>query len=311
MGPVLDNMRKTYGETLVELGRERKDMVVLDADLSESTQTHLFAKAFPERFFNFGVAEQNMMAAAAGLATCGKLPVVSTFSLFASMRAVDQVRTSIAYPRLNVKIVATHCGLDVGEAGVTHQSIEDIAIMRSIPGMVVLSPADAAETRYAVRASVELDGPVYIRIARSLVPRVNPDDYQFRLGEPTMLKPGRDVALVATGVMVSKALQAAEKLASDGVQAAVINVHTIKPFCTERFRTTLGAITKVVTVEDHNVVGGLGSAVLEAVGGEGRYRIARVGVPDTFAESGKPDELFEKYDMGPASIVRTAKQLLQ
>ncbi|MDK2925332.1 MAG: transketolase [Bacillota bacterium] len=300
--------RDAYGEALVELGRERRDVVVLDADLSKSTKTASFAKIFPERFFNMGIAEANLMGTAAGLAAAGKTPFVSTFAVFATGRAFDQVRNSIAYPHLNVKICATHAGITVGEDGASHQSIEDIALMRSLPGMTVIVPADGPETKQAVRAAAEYKGPVYIRLGRSGVPVIFDTDYKFTIGRAVVLRQGEDVALLACGIMVAEALEAARQLAEKGIRAAVLNVSTIKPLDVEAVVKAARATGAVVTCEEHNIIGGLGSAVAEVLGEECPVPLERIGVRDTFGQSGKPAELLEHYGLTAAHIVRAAER---
>jgi transketolase len=300
--------RDAYGEALVELGRERRDVVVLDADLSKSTKTATFAKIFPERFFNMGIAEANLMGTAAGLAAAGKTPFVSTFAVFATGRAFDQVRNSIAYPNFNVKICATHAGITVGEDGASHQSIEDIALMRSLPGMTVIVPADGPETKQAVRAAAEYKGPVYIRLGRSGVPVIFDTDYKFTIGRAAVLRQGEDVALLACGIMVAEALEAARQLAEKGIRAAVLNVSTIKPLDVEAVVKAARATGAVVTCEEHNIIGGLGSAVAEVLGEECPVPLERIGVRDTFGQSGKPAELLEHYGLTAAHIVRAAER---
>lgn len=300
--------RDAYGEALVELGRERRDVVVLDADLSKSTKTASFAKIFPERFFNMGIAEANLMGTAAGLAAAGKTPFVSTFAVFATGRAFEQVRNSIAYPHLNVKICATHAGITVGEDGASHQSIEDIALMRSLPGMTVIVPADGPETKQAVRAAAEHKGPVYIRLGRSGVPVLFDSDYKFTIGRAVVLRQGEDVALLACGIMVVEALEAARQLAEKGIRAAVLNVSTIKPLDVEAVVKAARATGAVVTCEEHSVIGGLGSAVAEVLGEECPVPLERVGIRDTFGQSGKPAELLEHYGLTAAHIVRAAER---
>ncbi|MCL5074600.1 MAG: transketolase family protein [Chloroflexi bacterium] len=306
----LRSTREAYGRAIVELGRRNPKIVVLDADLSESTQTVHFAKEFPQRFFNMGCAEQNLLGVAAGLSTCGLVPFVSTFTVFASMKACEQVRTSICYPNLNVKIVATHAGLDVGEAGPTHQSIEDIAIMRAFPNMTVISPADARETTYAVEAALEHKGPVYIRLGRSNVPDLPDEHHHFVLGQAVPLRPDGEVTLIATGVTVHMALEAADLLSARGIRAAVLNVHTIKPIDTQAILAAAHSSLALITVEDHNVIGGLGSAVLEALGETPSVPVKRLGLQDVFGDSGKPCDLFAKYGIDALSIAQAAETML-
>ncbi|WP_003540369.1 transketolase family protein [Desulfotomaculum nigrificans] len=302
--------REAYGQELVRLGADNKDVVVLDADLSKSTKTHDFMKNYPDRFFNMGIAEANMMATAAGLAAVGKIPFASTFAIFATGRAFEQIRNSIAYPRLNVKIAATHAGITVGEDGGSHQSIEDIAIMRVLPGMTVFVPADAVETAAAVRAAAEIKGPVYIRLGRSGVPVIHDENFKFIPGEAVTMREGSDVALIATGIMVSAALEAAETLAAEGIEAMVLNVHTIKPldiFAVVEAARKCGA---VVTAEEHSIIGGLGSAVAETLMEHHPVPMKRIGVRDTFGESGKPAELLKHFGLTAADIVDAAKKVM-
>ena len=283
--------REAYGEALKELGAENKDIVVLDADLSKSTKTAVFKKAYPERFFNIGIAEQNMMGTAAGMATMGKIPFVSSFAMFATGRAFEQVRNSICYPRLNVKIAATHAGLTVGEDGATHQSIEDISLMRTLPNMTVIVPADAAETRQAVKFAADYQGPVYIRLGRMGVDEVFGADYVFEHGKAVQLADGKDVTLVACGVMTGIARKAAQILVAQGYSARVLNIHTIKPIDREAIAAAAKDTGAIVTCEEHSVIGGLGSAVAEVLVETVPVPMERVGVQDTFGESGTPQEL--------------------
>lgn len=303
--------REAYGEALVELGKENPHIVVLDADLSKSTKTDGFAKAFPDRFFNMGIAEQNMMGVAAGLSTTGKIPFVSTFAMFAAGRAFEQVRNSICYPKLNVKIAATHAGLTVGEDGASHQAVEDIVLMRAIPNMTVIVPADPEETRQAVRAAAEYEGPVYIRLGRQGVPDVVGENYRFAIGKAALLRDGKDVAILACGVMVAAALSAAETLHGEGVSAAVLNVSTVKPLDGETIFALARKTGAVVTAEEHSVIGGLGGAVAEFLEENCPVPMARVGIRDTFGESGKPEELLAKYGLTAQDIVRAVKDVLQ
>lgn len=300
--------RDAYGEALVVLGRANPDVVVLDADLSKSTKTAKFAGACPDRFFNMGIAEGNMMGVAAGLAAAGKIPFASTFALFATGRAFEQVRNSIAYPRLNVKIVATHAGLTVGEDGASHQSVEDIALMRSVPNMTVIVPADAVETRQAVMAAAEYRGPVYIRLGRPAVPVLFGDDYRFSIGHAVQMRRGADVAILANGIMVAQALAAAEDLAGAGIEAAVLNVSTIKPLDVAAVVEAARTCGAVVTAEEHSILGGLGSAVAETLGEHYPVPLERVGVKDVFGESGTPEALLEKYGLTAADIERAARR---
>ncbi|GMB01724.1 transketolase family protein [Pelosinus sp. IPA-1] len=300
--------REAYGEILKELGEKHKDIVVLDADLSKSTKTAVFKKAFPERFFNVGIAEQNLMGIGAGLAASGKIPFVSTFAMFAAGRAFEQIRNSICYPKLNVKIAATHAGLTVGEDGASHQSIEDISLMRSIPNMTVIVPADAEETRKAVAYAATYDGPVYIRLGRMSVPDLFAADYTFELGKAVQLADGKDVTIIATGIMVATAKQAAEELAAVGISARVLNIHTIKPIDREAIIKAASDTGAIVTCEEHSVIGGLGSAVAEVVVENNPVPMERVGVMDTFGESGTPSSLLVKYHLTAEDIVAAAKK---
>lgn len=301
--------RDAYGEALVQLG-ERKDIVVLDADLSKSTKTATFAKVFPERFFNMGIAEANMMDTAAGLALSGKVPFASTFAVFAAGRAFDQVRNTICYPGLNVKIAATHAGITVGEDGGSHQAIEDISLMRTLPNMTVIVPADAIEAEQAVKKAAEINGPVYIRLGRSGVPVVHPEDYDFRIGKGNLLADGTDVTIVATGIMVAEALEAKTILEQEGISAAVVNIATIKPIDKELLVSMAGKTGAMVTAEEHSIIGGLGSAVAEVLSEEYPVPLKRVGVKDVFGRSGKPKELLEYYGLTAKNIAIAAKEVL-
>lgn len=302
--------RDAYGQALAELGATNDKVVVLDADLSKSTKTNDFKKLFPERFFNIGIAEQNLMGTAAGFAATGKIPFASSFAVFAVGRAYDQIRNSIAYPRLNVKIAATHAGLTVGEDGGSHQMLEDIALMRAVPNMTVIVPADGVETRQAVLAAAAYDGPVYIRLGRPKVPVLFGEDYEFEIGKGVVLRDGSDVTLVATGIMVSKAVEAAETLAAEGINAAVVNISTIKPLDDALLVAMAQKTGAVVTCEEHNIYGGLGSAVAEVLVENCPVPMARVGVEDSFGESGLPDQLLEKYGLTVDNIVKKAKAVI-
>ncbi|SCY48774.1 transketolase family protein [Alkaliphilus peptidifermentans] len=299
--------RDAYGDALIELGKENPNVVVLDADLSKSTKTHGFSKEFPDRFFNVGIAEQNLIGMAAGLATAGKIPFASTFAMFATGRAFEIIRNSVAYPKLNVKICATHSGLTVGEDGASHQSLEDIACMRAIPNMTVIVPADGIEAKKAIFAVAEKNGPVYVRLGRPNVPVINDEDYQFEIGKGVTLKDGNDITIIATGIMVSKALEASEALAQEGINARVINIHTIKPIDEELIIKAAKETGKIVTVEEHNIIGGLGSAVAEVISENCPVPLKRIGTADTFGESGKPDELLEKYGLTAEAIAKAVK----
>jgi transketolase len=299
--------REAYGEELAALGADNPDVVVLDADLTKSTRTDIFKKLFPDRHFNFGVAEANMISHAAGLATCGKIPFASTFAVFASGRAWEQVRMSVCYPELNVKIVATHGGITVGEDGASHQANEDIAVMRALPNITVIVPADAVETKKAVRAIAEYHGPVYMRLGRSAVPVVFTEDYDFQIGKAVIVREGHDVSIFACGIMTAQALEAADVLAKEGISAEVVNVSTIKPIDAEKILGSVRKTNCAVTAEEHSIIGGLGSAVAEILIDACPVPVERVGVPDTFTESGKPEQLLKKYGLSVDDIVSAAK----
>ena len=299
--------RAAYGSVLKNELYKNKDIVVLDADLGEATQSMQFKKVAPERYFDMGIAEGDMMGTAAGLAAAGKIPIASTFAIFAAGRAFEQVRNSICYPKLNVKIAATHAGLTVGEDGGSHQAIEDISLMRSLPNMVVIHPADAKEAEEAIKAAVEYVGPVYIRLGRAAVDDIHGDDYKFQWGKGVVLRDGKDVAIIATGIMVAKALEAAEKLKAEGIEARVINIHTIKPLDAELVIKAARETGHVVTCEEHSVIGGLGSAVAEVLARECPTKQHFIGVQDVFGESGQPPELLEKYGLTVEAIVKAAK----
>ena len=302
--------RQSYGEALVELGAEHDDFVVLDADLAAATQTGKFKAAYPDRFFDAGIAEQNLMGLAAGVASTGHVAFASTFAMFAAGRAFEQVRNSIGYPHLNVKIGATHAGISVGEDGATHQCNEDIALMRTIPGMTVIVPSDDVEAKAAVRAAYEYEGPVYMRFGRLAVPVFNdPDAYEFEIGKGVLLREGTDVTIVACGLMVQEALAAAETLAEKGVSAEVINIHTIKPLDEELVRASAAKTGHVVTAEEHSVIGGLGDAVLAALA-ENPVPVRKVGVNDVFGESGPAVDLLHKYGLDAAGVVSAVEALL-
>lgn len=300
--------RESYGNALVELGKEHEDVIVLDADLAEATKTGIFRKAFPERHIDCGIAESNMIGIAAGLSTTGKVPFASTFAMFAAGRAFEQVRNSVGYPHLNVKIGATHAGISVGEDGASHQCNEDIALMRTIPGMVILSPSDDVEARACVKAAYEHQGPVYMRFGRLAVPVINDrPDYKFELGKGVVLREGKDLTIIATGLPVSNCLEAAEKLAADGIDAKVINIHTIKPLDEELVVAAAKETGKVVTVEEHSVIGGLGSAVCDVLAENAPVKVMKIGINDTFGESGPAAELLKKYGLDTDSIYEKIK----
>ena len=302
--------RQAYGDALVELGANNKDLVVMDADLSKSTMTVGFSKAFPERFFNMGIAEQNMYGVAAGLAASGKTVVASTFAMFATGRAFEIIRNSIGYPHLNVKICATHAGVTVGEDGASHQAIEDIALMRSIPGMTVLNPSDGGSAKKAVEAAVAMEGPVYVRLGRAAVPIVYDEDMEFEIGKGLTVKDGSDVAIIATGIMVNEAIQAAEKLEAEGISARIIDIHTIKPIDEEIIIKAAKETKGIVTAEEHSVIGGLGSAVAEVTAKNAPAKIKMIGIQDRFGQSGKPDQLMKEYGLTADDIVAACKELL-
>lgn len=300
--------RESYGNALAELGKVHEDIVVLDADLAAATKTGIFKKAFPERHIDCGIAECNMIGVAAGLAATGKVPFASSFAMFAAGRAFEQVRNSVGYPKLNVKIGATHAGISVGEDGATHQCNEDIALMRTIPGMVVINPSDDVEAKAAVKAAYEHQGPVYMRFGRLAVPVINDnEDYKFELGKGVVLREGKDVAIIATGLPVANCLEAAEKLAAEGIDAKVINIHTIKPLDEELIVAAAKDTGKVVTVEEHSVIGGLGSAVCDVLCEQAPTKVLKIGVNDTFGESGPAVELVKKYGLDADSIYEKVK----
>ena len=303
--------RESYGNALAELGKEHADVVVLDADLSGATKTATFKKVFPERHINCGIAEGNMMSVAAGIATTGKVPFASTFAMFAAGRAFEQIRNSIGYPNLNVKIGATHAGISVGEDGATHQCNEDIALMRTIPGMVILNPSDDVEAKAAVKAAYEHVGPVYLRFGRLAVPVINEnEDYKFEIGKGIVLREGKDLTIIATGLEVSESLEAAEMLAADGIEAKVINIHTIKPLDEELVIAAAKETGKVVTVEEHSVIGGLGSAVCDTLSANVPTPVLKIGMNDVYGESGPAKALLEKYELDAKGIYKKIKAWL-
>ena len=300
--------RESYGNALVELGKKHEDLIVLDADLAGATKTGTFQKAFPDRHWDCGIAEANMAGIAAGLSTCGKVPFMSTFAMFAAGRAYEQVRNSIGYPHLNVKIGATHAGISVGEDGATHQCLEDLALMREIPGMVVINPSDDIEAKAAVEAAYEHVGPVYLRFGRLAVPVINDrPDYKFEIGKAITLREGKDVTIIATGLTVAESLAAAEKLEADGISAEVINMHTIKPLDEEAVIAAAAKTGKIVTVEEHSVIGGLGSAVCDVVAEKAPAKVKKIGINDTYGESGPAVELLKKYGLDADSIYAAVK----
>ena len=300
--------RESYGNALVECAEDFPQLVVLDADLAGATKTGTFKKAYPDRHIDCGIAECNMTGIAAGLATCGKIPFISSFAMFAAGRNFEQVRNSIAYPHLNVKIGATHAGITVGEDGATHQCNEDIALMRTIPGMTVIVPSDDIEAKAAVRAALEIEGPVYLRFGRAAVPVFNTSaDYKFEIGKGVKLRDGKDVTIIATGICVDSALKAAEKLAADGIEADVINIHTIKPLDKDLVIESAKKTGKVVTVEEHSVIGGLGSAVCDALAEECPVKVKKIGMNDIFGESGPAGALVAKYGLDGDGVYNTVK----
>ena len=302
--------REAYGEALKEIGGQNEQIVVLDADLSKSTKTNVFAKAYPQRFFNVGIAEQNLVGTAAGLAASGKIPFVSTFAMFAAGRAFEQIRNSVCYPKLNVKVAATHAGLTVGEDGASHQAIEDVSLMRSLPNMTVLVPADEEETRQAIAWAAAYQGPVYIRLGRMSVDNVSPEGYVFAPAKAAVLTEGTDVTLMANGVMVTAALEAAKTLAAEGIQARVVNMASVKPLDAAAVVSAAKETGAIVTCEEHSVIGGLGSAVAEVLAEEAPAPMERVGVKDTFGESGKPKELLAKYGLTAADVAEAARRVV-
>lgn len=303
--------RKAFGEELVEIGNKREDFVVMDGDIAKSCSTNLFHKAFPERSYNFGIAEQNLMAVAAGYATTGTKVFAATYSVFASMRACEQIRTFMAYPKLDVRIIASHAGLQVGPDGATHQAIEDIGIMRSIPNMTIIQPADGTAARLAARAVMDYDGPVYIRLLRNDSPIIFDNNYEFEIGKAVELKNyGKDVTIIGTGCMVLKALEAANKLREEGINAKVLEIHTLKPIDKDAIVKAAKETGAIVTVEDHNIIGGLGSAVSEVLTEEYPALLKRVAVPDLFGESGQSEELYKEYGMTTEDIINAVKEIL-
>ena len=303
--------RESYGNALKEFGASVPNLVVLDADLAGATKTGVFKKAFPDRFIDCGIAECNMMSIAAGLAAAGMIPFASTFAMFAAGRAFEQVRNSIGYPALNVKIGATHAGISVGEDGASHQCLEDLALMRTIPGMVVMCPADDTEAKAAVKAAIEHEGPVYIRFGRAPVPVIFGDDYKFEIGKGSVVKEGKDVSIIANGLCVASALEAAEMLKADGIDAEVVNICTIKPLDEELVVKTAMKTGKVVTAEEHNIIGGLGGAVAECLAEKCPTKMYRIGVRDRFGESGPAGELLHKYELDGEGIYKQVKAFVK
>ncbi len=295
--------RQSYGEALLELGRENEKVVVFDADLSTATKTNLFAKVFPNRFFDMGIAEQNMISTAAGMATCGKIPYSSTFAVFAAGRAYDQIRNSVCYPKLNVKICATHAGITVGEDGATHQMIEDISLMRTLPNMTVISTSDDTQTKWAVKEISKINGPVYLRLSRLATPIIYDENQEFEIGKAVQIGEGTDATIFATGVTVSEALKAQEMLKQDGINIRVVDIHTIKPIDKDMIVKCAKETKKLISIEDHNVIGGLGSAISEVLTQEYPAKLIRLGINDTFGKSGKATELMKYFGITADNIV--------
>lgn len=295
--------RESYGKTLVELGKENEKIVVLDADLAGATKTNLFAKEYPDRFFDMGIAEANMLATAAGLATCGKIPYASTFAVFAAGRGYDQIRNSICYPQLNVKICATHAGITVGEDGATHQMLEDISLMRTLPNMTVISPSDDTQAKWTIREISKINGPVYVRLARLATPVIYEENQKFEIGKAIQMGEGTDGTVFATGVTVAEAIKAQEQLKTQGIDIRVVDVHTIKPMDKDKIIQCAKETKKLVSVEDHSVIGGLGSAISEVLTEEYPTKLERMGMQDTFGKSGKAEELMEYFGLTAKAIV--------
>ena len=295
--------RQSYGEALVELGKENENVVVLDADVSTATKTEFFAKEFPDRFFDMGIAEADMIGTSAGLSTCGKIPYASTFAIFAAGRAYDQIRNSICYPKLNVKICATHSGVTVGEDGATHQMLEDISLMRTIPNLIVMSTSDDTQTKWAVKEIAKIKGPVYLRLARLKVPVIYDENQKFEIGKGIQIGDGTDGTIFATGVTVSEALKAKEILRSKGIDVRVVDIHTIKPIDKDLIIKCAKETKKLISIEDHNVIGGIGSAISEVLTDEYPVKLTRLGIKDTFGMSGKADELMSYYKINANNIV--------
>ena len=299
--------RQSYGEALLELGKENKNVVVFDADLSTATKTNLFAKEFPDRFFDMGIAEQNMISTAAGIATCGKIAYASTFAVFAAGRAYDQIRNSVCYPKLNVKICATHAGITVGEDGATHQMLEDISMMRTLPNMTVISTSDDIETKWAVKEISKINGPVYLRLSRLATPVIYNEDQKFEIGKAIQIGDGTDATIFATGVTVSKAIKAQEQLKENGIDVRVVDIHTIKPIDRDIIIKCAKETKKLISIEDHNVIGGLGSAISEVLTDECPTKLIRLGINDTFGKSGNAVELMEYFGITAERIIENVK----
>lgn len=299
--------RESYGEELANLGGKNNNIVVLDADLSQATKTSIFAKKFPERFFDIGIAEQDMMSTAAGLSTCGKIPYVSTFAVFAAGRAYDQIRNSICYPKLNVKICATHAGITVGEDGATHQMLEDLSLMRTLPNMIVMSTSDDTETRWAVNEVSKINGPVYLRLCRLSTSKIYDDNQKFEIGKGIQIGEGIDATVIATGVTVEQAILAKEELENEGISIRVVDIHTIKPIDKELILKCAKETKKIITIEDHSIIGGLGSAVSEILTEEYPVKLIRMGIKDTFGRSGKAEELMKYFNLTKNDIINVVK----
>ena len=295
--------RESYGKKLVELGKENKDIVVLDADLATATKTELFKKEFPNRFFDMGIAEQDMLGTAAGMATCGKIPYASTFAVFAAGRGYDQIRNSICYPKLNVKICATHSGISVGEDGATHQMLEDISLMRSLPNMTVLSVSDDIQTKWAVEEISKINGPVYLRLGRLASPIIYDENQKFEIGKGIQIGDGTDATVIATGLMVSEAIKAMEELKEKGINIRVVDIHTIKPIDKELIVKCAKETKRIITIEDHSIIGGLGSTVCEVLSEECPTKVTRLGMKDTFGKSGKAEKLLEYFELSKDGII--------
>ena len=300
--------RQSYGEALLELGKENKNIVVFDADLSTATKTNIFAKEFPERFYDMGIAEQNMISTAAGMSTCGKIPYASTFAVFAAGRAYDQIRNSVCYPKLNVKICATHAGVTVGEDGATHQMIEDISLMRTLPNMTVLSTSDDVQTKWAVKEISKINGPVYLRLSRLATPIIYGENQKFEIGKAVQIGEGTDATIFATGVTVSEAIRAQEILENKGIKVRVVDIHTVKPIDKDMVIKCAKETKKLISVEDHNVIGGLGSAISEVLTEEYPVKLVRMGINDTFGKSGKAIELMQYFGITAENIVEKVEK---
>ena len=300
--------RQSYGEALAELGKENKNVVVLDADLSNATKTNIFAKEFPDRFFDMGISEQDMMTTAAGFATCSKIPYASSFAVFAAGRAYDQIRNSICYPNLNVKICATHAGITVGEDGATHQMLEDISLMRTLPNMTVICPSDDVQTKWAVKEISKLNGPVYVRLSRMATPIIYENNEKFEIGKAVQIGEGTDASIIATGDVVSEAIKAKELLEKEGINVRVIDMHTIKPIDKEMIIKCAKETKKIITIEDHNIIGGLGSSVCEVLAEEEPCKVIRMGIKDTIGKSGKAEELMKYFKLTAEDIIKEVKK---